>query len=135
MSFRENPDGWDRAEIHPSDTRRLQKCKRAVDIEIEDIVLGNGGRALDYRKVAQFEKSIQDQGFLQPIHVYKLKNPHEGKYGLAAGQHRLRALINLSYVNVHAIVITRRQAKAWRSSENLHRNDLRALERSEEIVA
>jgi ParB family transcriptional regulator, chromosome partitioning protein len=133
MSFKDPHEGWDVVDA-ATNTRRLAKVKRPIEIEIKDIVLGNGGRALDFPKVKQFEKSIADQGFLQPIHVYKLRRPHKGKYGLAAGQHRLRALLNLGYANVTAIVISRRQARAWSSSENLHRNELRALQRSQAIV-
>ena len=90
---------------------------------------------MDDRKVKRLERSIEDQGLRYPIHIYRLRQPHTGKYGLAAGQHRLRALINLGYDTVPAFVMKRKEAKAWKSSENLHRNELRALERSEDIVA
>ncbi|SHG43788.1 ParB/RepB/Spo0J family partition protein [Bradyrhizobium erythrophlei] len=117
-----------------NESRRLPKPKVPIDIEIKNIVLGKRGRAIDHLKVSQFERSIADQGFLQPIHVYALKNSLKGKYGLAAGQHRLRALINLGFQNVSAVVISRRQAKAWQPAENLYRKEVRGLQRSEDIV-
>jgi ParB family transcriptional regulator, chromosome partitioning protein len=130
-----NGEGWEDVEATTTrKKRRLPKPKRPVELEIDDIALGNGGRKVDDRKVKQLEKSIADQGLLTPIQVYKLGNIHKDKFGLAAGKHRLRALTNLGYTSVSAVVITRKQAKAWRSSENLHRNGLRTLERSEDIV-
>jgi ParB family transcriptional regulator, chromosome partitioning protein len=129
-------DEWGDVEQPPTSTgrMRLPKPRRPILIEIDNIELGNGGRRLDDRKLQQLERSIADQGLLHPIHVYMLSNVRKGKFGLAAGQHRLRALKNLGYKCVSAMVIKREQAKPWRASENLHRNDLSVLEKSLAIV-
>lgn len=126
-------DDWDLDEEPTSarEEKNAPKPKRPVLVNVEDIVLGNAGRKIDDRKVKQLERSIADQGLRHPIHVYKLPN---GKFGLAAGQHRLRAFKNLGFQTIPAVIIKREQAKAWRASENLHRNDLNALEKSLEIV-
>jgi ParB family transcriptional regulator, chromosome partitioning protein len=97
-------------------------------------VLSNSGRPLNHRKVEQLQRSIADQGLLYPLHAYRLRNASRGKFGLAAGQHRLHALKNLGRRTVSVVVITREQAKAWRASENLHRNSLGPLETSVELV-
>jgi ParB family chromosome partitioning protein len=117
-----------------SEERKTPKPKRPVLVSVDDIVLGNCGREIDDRKVKQLERSIADQGLQYPIQVYKTGNPHRGKFGLAAGQHRLRALKNLGFRKVPPVVIKREQAKAWRASENLHRNDLDELQKSFRIV-
>jgi hypothetical protein len=103
-------------------------------VNISDIVLGNCGREVDDRKVRQLERSIADQGLRNPIQVYELSNDQQGKFGLAAGQHRLKAVKNLCWQKVSAVIIPRNEAKAWRASENLHRLELDELQKSLEIV-
>jgi ParB family chromosome partitioning protein len=135
MTFRNKGDEWDSVLTPTSASERgtKPKLKRPILIKIDDIVLG-GGRQIDTRKLSQLQASIADQGLLHPIHVYKLCNVHKGKYGLAAGQHRLKALKNLGCKEVSAVVIKRKEGKAWRASENLHRKDLNPLEKSLAIV-
>jgi ParB family transcriptional regulator, chromosome partitioning protein len=126
---------WDSVE-EPTATyeRKVPKPKRPVLVNIADIVLGNSGREIDPPRVGQLERSIADQGLQSPIQIYKTGNPHKGKFGLAAGQHRLQAAKNLGWQSVPAVVIKRKEAKAWRASENLHRNDLNELQKSLAIV-
>src|SRR5690349_2457129 len=108
---------------------------QVVDVKISDIVLRDSKeRPFDLEKIEQLEASILDQGLRQPIHLYLLKAPHAGKYGVAAGRHRLQALIKLDEETVPAFIISRKKAKAWKWSENLHRKRLTALELSEHIV-
>lgn len=118
----------------PTGACKVPTPKQPFLVNIADIVLGNGGREIDDRKVKQLERSMADQGLQSPIQIYKTGNPHKGKFGLAAGQHRLQAAKNLGWQSVPAVVIRRKEAKAWRASENLHRNDLNELQKSLEIV-
>jgi len=74
---------------------KLPKAKRPIMVKIDDIVLGNAGRRLDDRKTRQLECSISDQGLRTPIQIFHLKGVHKGRFGLAAGQHRLQAVKNL----------------------------------------
>jgi ParB family transcriptional regulator, chromosome partitioning protein len=137
MTFRTSKDDdWDTIEEPRGldEAKQISKPKRPILVNIDDIELGNAGRKIDHRKVKQLERSIEDQGLRFPIHVYKLYGPHAGKYGLAAGQHRLHAVRNLGYRTVPAVIIRRKQAKAWRAAENLYRNDLSMLEKSLAIV-
>jgi ParB family chromosome partitioning protein len=129
-------DDWDTVEKPQSSEKDIQvlRPKRPVLVDVDDIVLGNGGRKIDHRKVKQLERSIADQGLQCPIHIYKPNKSHKGKFGLAAGQHRLLAVKNLGFQTVSAVIIKREQATAWRASENLHRNNLSELDKSLAIV-
>jgi ParB-like chromosome segregation protein Spo0J len=122
------------SEVASDEARKLPLPGQAIDVRVKDIVLGRLTRPVSDSKVSQFAASIRDQGLHQPIHVYELNDTQRGKFGLAAGRHRLQALISLGYATVPAVVITRRKAKAWRYSENLHRSGLGALEMSEAIM-
>ena len=113
---------------------KLPEQSAPEQIEINDIIIGERRRPLNDKKVVQFENSIRDQGFLQPIHLYRLHGMMKGKFKLVAGRHRLQALINLGYEHAMAIMIAREQAAAWEAAENLFRNDLSELQRSIEIV-
>jgi ParB family chromosome partitioning protein len=107
---------------------------RAIDLEISLIlVLGDRGQ-LDAKLVKAMAQSIVDQRLQTPIDVYPLKGIAKGKYGLGAGAHRLAAYELLGRSTIPARIISHREAKAWGPSENLHRRDLRVLERSESIV-
>jgi ParB family transcriptional regulator, chromosome partitioning protein len=99
--------------------------------KLADIELGNCGRTINKLKVKQLARSMSDQGQRNPIQLYKLAN---GKYGLAAGQHRLEAAKFLGWLELPAVLIPRAEAKAWRAAENLHRNELDALQQSLAIV-
>jgi hypothetical protein len=100
MTFRTGKDDdWDTVEEPrgPDEGKQIPKPKRPIMVNIDDIKLGNAGRRIDNRKVKQIERSIADQGLRYPIQIYKLGVPHKGKFGLAAGQHRLHAVGNLGY--------------------------------------
>jgi ParB family chromosome partitioning protein len=98
---------------------------------IADIVLGSCGREINKLKAKQLARSMSDQGQRNPIQIYKLFN---GKFGLAAGQHRCEAAKILGWPRIPAVLIPREEAKAWRAAENLHRNELDKLRQSLAIV-
>jgi len=131
-----NSDDWDLVDEPAVSSKdgSIPKPKQTIMVNVDDIVLGNSGRKIDDRKLKPLERSIADQGLRSPIQIYKLGDVHKGKFGLAAGQHRLRAVKNLGVQTIPAVIIKREQAKAWRASENLHRNDLSVLEKSLAIV-
>ncbi|UGY21031.1 MULTISPECIES: ParB N-terminal domain-containing protein [Bradyrhizobium] len=111
---------------------KISNSTKIIEVKLDDIELGQGVRRLDKVKLSQIEASIEDQGLRQPIHVYELNAP--GKWGVAAGRHRVQAMRNLGHQTASAIVISRLEAKAWQWSENLHRSNLRPLEYSEAIA-
>jgi ParB family transcriptional regulator, chromosome partitioning protein len=74
---------------------------------------------------------MKDQGQQNPIQLYKL---FDGKLGLAAGQHRLKAAKILGWEKIPAVLMPREEAKAWRAAENLYRNGLDQLQESLAIV-
>ena len=129
----EEKDDWDPVEAL-SGACMVPKPKQPILVNIRDIVLGNCGREIDHYKVEQLQRSIADQGLRSPIQLYRAGHPHKGKFGLAAGQHQLQAAKNLGWQSIPAVVIKRKEAKAWRASENLHRSDLNELQKSLAIV-
>ena len=60
----------------------------------------------------------------------------DGRFRLVSGRHRLEALRVLGYEEapVRIVGFNDLQARLWRISENLHRNELTALQRAEQIA-
>lgn len=118
-----------------SRSKRVRSVHRKqVEIPVADIVLKDSRRPLNINRLRSIQKSIEREGLRQAIQVYRLKGVHRGKYGLSAGRHRLAAVEQLGFEKIQANVLPRPDAKLWLSSENLHRANLRALDRSEDIV-
>jgi ParB-like chromosome segregation protein Spo0J len=100
-------------------------------IEISEIAIGKGHRALDLRKVQDIADSICDIGLMTPITV--MLRCREGKARLVAGLHRLEAakLLGKQYIDCVVIPDDERDARLWQLAENLHRAELKILERAE----
>src|ERR1700747_1723222 len=60
----------------------------------------------------------------------------DGRYVLIAGRHRVEALrvIGRDPIDVRVVDFDDIEARLWTISENLHRNELNALQRSEHIA-
>jgi ParB family chromosome partitioning protein len=112
---------------------RSAEAVQEYELETSLIVIGERS-PVDRKLVKALAQSIVDQGLKNPIDVYPLKGPAKGNYRLAAGAHRLAAYDLLGREKIPARIISSREAKAWEPSENLHRRNLKALERSESIV-
>jgi ParB/RepB/Spo0J family partition protein len=99
-------------------------------------------RALQPDRVEQMVESFRDIGQLQPILVFANRNAAAvaaagGHYTLIAGLHRLEAAKNLGKGILARITNDLRSAeksKLAEIAENLHRAELTALERSEQIA-
>lgn len=77
--------------------------------------------------------SIKEHGILQPILVYKKLD----KYIIIAGERRFRAAQSLGMTKIPIILkeATEKQQKEWALIENLHREDLNAIEEAEAIYS
>jgi hypothetical protein len=103
------------------------------------IVVPEGRRALNEVVVDQIASSMEKIGLRIPISVRIVEYPggDSSDYTLVAGAHRLAATEKLGWEGVDCIVYRDEsddQAKLWEISENLHRAELTALERSEQIA-
>src|SRR5262245_42458979 len=103
-----------------------------LPIFIDDIVVGEARRELDRSAVNRLAESIEQIGLRHPITVREKGD----KYHLIAGQHRLEACRKLGREHVPAIIVkmTNDEARLWEIAENLHRADLKKLERDEQIA-
>lgn len=113
--------------------------KRRVRLKPEEIEIGERMRQpVDEEAVKSIASSIEKIGLQNPISVY-FKNdvllddgaPVNNVPFLAAGLHRLKALIKLGTQFVECDVFeTEREARMWEISENLHRSDLDRMQRA-----
>lgn len=103
-----------------------------MPISIDDIVIGEGRRAINDAAVKKLAASIEEIGLRHPITVRKKGE----QYQLIAGRHRLEACRKLGREHVPAIIVSMNNsdARKWEIAENLHRADLSKIER-DELVA
>ncbi len=95
-------------------------------IDIDKVSVGSNRRPLKDQKVADLMRSIKTSGLLNPITL-------DQNYLLIAGLHRLTACRLLGFTQIECKVVTcdADQARLAEIDENLIRNELEALERSE----
>lgn len=97
---------------------------------IDDIFVPDGRRPVDAKKVAQLAESMRALGQLHPLLVRKYECGH---VKLVAGAHRIAAAKLLAWSEIEAVFLDVDDAQMRRVeiAENLHRNELTALEQSE----
>lgn len=102
---------------------------RVVHIPTADIIVPAGRRPVDPDKVKQIAESIEKIGMLMPITV----GYEDSRIRLVAGAHRLAAAQQLGLSEVPAVVVLGDdiRLRLIEIAENLHRNELKALERDE----
>jgi hypothetical protein len=107
-------------------TRSLLSRIPLVDIEIPD-----KGRDVQEDMVADIAASMQRIGMLNPIGVRMV----DGSPRLVYGRHRLAAAQLLGWIDIecHVLEADDRHARMAEIAENLHRAELTALERSDQI--
>lgn len=103
-----------------------------MPISIDDIVIGDGRRAVNDAAVRRLAASIEEIGLRHPITVKRKGD----LYQLIAGRHRLEACRKLGREHVPAIIVSMSngEARKWEIAENLHRADLSKIERDEMIA-
>lgn len=118
---------------------------RQIDnIEIENIELESGRREVDAEAVARLQESISEIGLLTPISVrivdqYPCANGEivDGVPVLVTGAHRLTAAKRLGWQRIECFVVEdcdELDAKRAEIAENLHRAELSAQQRSDQIA-
>src|SRR5690606_1456244 len=113
-----------------------------MDIKTDEIFIVGNRRPLNQDAVARLADSISNIGLQTPITVRltDVFDPEEGEYdrvyALVAGHHRLAAFRSLGIERIPAIIrnCDEIEAQLWEIAENLHRAELTALERDEQVA-
>lgn len=122
------------------------RARETRHIPVSQIIATPGKRPLNAEAVARIKQSVSRVGLQTPITVnldYKSETPDElvqpgnVKYYIIAGRHRFAAVVDLGWDTIECFVdldADETQAELWEIAENLHRADLTALERDEQIA-
>jgi hypothetical protein len=104
---------------------------KPIWLTFDQIDIADNSRAYNAADVGALIKSIRMIGLQIPLTVIE----RGGRYLLIAGRHRLEALRVISEERVPCRVVDFDdvEARLWTISENLHRTELSALQRSEQI--
>jgi ParB-like chromosome segregation protein Spo0J len=112
-------------------------------LPIDDIFIVTARRGVSEKAVVNLTESIRDIGLRTPITVrvdQEITDPETGEviggYALVTGAHRLEACRRLGMSRIPGIVreCDEIDARKWEISENLHRSELTALERDEQVA-
>ena len=111
-----------------------------ADVDVIDVV--KRLRPIDNETVARLAESIRAIGLRTPITVryFADRSSNDGlsedSYVLVAGAHRLAAVKLLGWEKIDCIVVgdDAIDAELWEIAENLHRAELTALERANQIA-
>jgi hypothetical protein len=107
-------------------------------LRVEYIEIYGDRRALHNDTISELAASMALIGLKSPISVRIIPvNEGSGDYYLITGAHRLAAAKKLGWEFIECFVVENEsdeQAKLWEIAENLHRAELSALERSEQIA-
>lgn len=106
------------------------KVERAF---VDSIDVGERMRPLNEGAVQRLVESMKALGQLQPISVFA---PSPDSITLVAGRHRLEAARRLEWDEIDAVFVTGDEIdrQMQEIAENLHRVDLTALERDEQVA-
>jgi ParB-like chromosome segregation protein Spo0J len=105
---------------------------KSISLTFDQIDFPANARPTNAMDVVALVSSIRAIGLQVPLTVIE----REGRYLLIAGRHRLEALrvIGEERVPVRVADFDDIEARLWSISENLHRTELTALQRSEQIA-
>lgn len=105
---------------------------RTEPILVENIIVGRRHRSISDDAVARLAESMKTIGLMTPITVH---SPSDDSVWLVAGHHRLAAAKLLGWEEIDAFVVDASEIdlEMREIAENLHRSELTALERDEQI--
>lgn len=112
----------------------IAKQRQALEIPLEQVELGQNVRS-DLGNISDLKESIQRDGLLEPVIVTpKLEDGKliKDRYVLIAGFRRHAAARLLKYTAIPAVVVTADERKrvVIALTENLHREEMNALDRA-----
>jgi hypothetical protein len=106
----------------------------AARLQIKDIIVPTGRRAVNQQKVEELKDSIRQIGLIYPIVV---DNPLDGTITLIAGAHRLEAMKQLGHKDILCTMkldISDTDKELIEIDENLIRNELHFTERADLLL-
>jgi ParB-like chromosome segregation protein Spo0J len=106
-------------------------------IDVDAIQLGDRLRQVNPEAVASLRASIEKIGLRTPITVRMMDADAISEPMLVSGLHRLEAAKAIGWQQIECFVVDHEsddEARMWEISENLHRAELTALQRSEHIA-
>lgn len=108
-------------------------------LPLADIYPSDKARSVSRERLADLVKSIERLGLQTPITVRPVKRIFDGKpadrWQIVAGHHRYAAARQLAWeeIECRAFDGDETDARLWEIAENLHRSELSAVERAEQI--
>jgi ParB family chromosome partitioning protein len=101
-------------------------------VALDQIDFPDNARPTHADKVRELVNSIRRLGLQYAPTVVEC----DGRYKLVSGRHRVEALrvIGRDPINVRVVDFDNVEARLWTISENLHRNELNALDRAKQIA-
>lgn len=84
--------------------------------------------------ITELVDSIKRVGLRHPIAVRPIPAWGPKTYELVSGRHRFEAYKRLGLVEIEATILSKREARIFQHSENLHRKDLTPLERYDALA-
>jgi hypothetical protein len=107
-----------------------------ASVPVAKIHVGERSRALREDAVVPLVESIKTIGLQVPISVQIDPSSREERYLLVAGLHRLEAFrrLGMAHIDARIVELDDTERRLWEIAENLHRAELTALERSEQIA-
>jgi ParB/RepB/Spo0J family partition protein len=113
-------------------TNATRAAPKKATVALDQIDFPPSCRPTHADKVGELVKSIRMLG-LQTLPTVVER---DGRYKLVAGRHRVEALrvMGKDRIDVRVVDFDDVEARLWTISENLHRNELNALQRSEHIA-
>jgi ParB/RepB/Spo0J family partition protein len=106
------------------------------EINIADILVPEGRRALNPEKLKELKESVSLLGLQTPITVRPVKIWGKDKYDLVIGLHRLEVTKQQGKTTIPCFILEgdERAARMWEISENLDRADLTPLEHDNQVA-
>jgi ParB/RepB/Spo0J family partition protein len=107
-----------------------------ASVPVVKIRVGERSRSLCEDALVSLVESIKTIGLKVPISVQIDSASRDERYLLVAGLHRLESCrrLGMSHIDARIVDLDDTERRLWEIAENLHRAELTALERSEQIA-
>lgn len=125
--------------VTPKETPATPLDALEVDLPVDmlDLDPGQPRRELDPQSLQELQASLETHGQLSPLVVRPMAGPqNRGKYWVVAGGRRLRAARQAGWSTIRCSIrpYSNAQARIIGLVENIHRDDLTDMEKSDALV-